>query len=171
MRAACRVCWRSSALTRRGNVWHHHARTLHPLTAPLGRCRGAGVPPLGQPGPDLSAEPWQALAPSPLVREHPGGTVYLLHLAEPFGHARHYCGWAGPGNLTWRLAHHAAGTGANLLRHVAKAGIGWELGRTWPGDRHLERRIKNRGGLRRACPVCRPELAEKLLAAPPSNPS
>jgi hypothetical protein len=66
-----------------------------------------------------------------------------------------HIGWAGPGNRSWRLAHHAAGTGANLLRHVAKAGISWELVRTWPGDRHLERRLKNRGGHARLCPTCR----------------
>jgi hypothetical protein len=90
--------------------------------------------------------PGQWVLPPPWQRERPGpGTVYLLHFAEPFGHARHYLGWAGPGNLSARLAHHAAGTGANLLRHVGKAGIGWELVRTWPGDRHLERRLKNRG--------------------------
>jgi hypothetical protein len=91
--------------------------------------------------------------------------VYLLHFAEPFGHARHYLGWAGPGNLSTRLAHHAAGTGANLMRHVGKAGIAWELSRTWPGDRRLERRLKNRGGHARLCPVCRPELEDTLARA------
>jgi hypothetical protein len=85
----------------------------------------------------------------------PAGTVYLVCFDAPFGHARHYLGWAGPGNLTARLSHHAAGTGANLLRHVARAGISWELVRTWPGDRHLERRLKNRGGHARLCPTCR----------------
>jgi hypothetical protein len=73
---------------------------------------------------------------------------------EPFGHARHYLGWAGSGNLGARLAHHQAGSGANLLRHVAKAGISWELVRTWAGDRYLERRLKNRGGHARLCPNC-----------------
>jgi hypothetical protein len=99
----------------------------------------------------------------PLVVEHDGGTVYLLHLDEPFGHARHYLGYAGPGNLSWRLAHHAAGTGANLLRHVSKAGIGWSLARTWPGSRTRERQLKARGHAR-ACPSCRPELRGWLLA-------
>lgn len=80
------------------------------------------------------------------------GTVYLLHFDEPFGHARHYLGWAR--NLDARLAHHKRGTGANLLRHVAAAGIHWRLARTWRGDRHLERRLKNRGGASRICPIC-----------------
>jgi hypothetical protein len=98
-----------------------------------------------------------------LTGEHPGGTVYLLHFDRPFGHARHYLGWAGPGNLDARLAHHRAGTGGNLLRHVGRAGITWHLARTWPGDRTLERRMKCRGSTRR-CPTCHPELAAWLLA-------
>jgi len=80
------------------------------------------------------------------------GTVYLLHFDEPFGHARHYSGWAS--NLEGRLRHHERGTGANLLRHVRNAGIGWTLARTWTGDRNLERRLKNRGGAARLCPLC-----------------
>jgi hypothetical protein len=162
-RAACRVCWRPSALTRRGLVWWHRA----PVSLPDGRrprCLGAGHPPFGQPGPEWDLLPavlsarLRVLAP-----EHPGGTVYLLHFAEPFGHARHYIGWAGPGNLTARLSHHAAGTGANLLRHVGKAGISWELARTWPGGRAEERRMKVRGATRR-CPLCRPGLAVRVAA-------
>ncbi len=161
MRSLCRVCLRASGLTRRGNVWHHRARSAYgPL---LDRCPGAGAPPLGRPGPELDPIPGQRLAPSPLAREHPAGTVYLLHLAEPFAHARHYLGWASPGNLHARLAHHGTERGANLLLHVAKAGITWELARTWPGDRNRERVLKARGQTRR-CPVCRPELSARLLA-------
>jgi hypothetical protein len=111
--------------------------------------------------------------PAPLIEEHDGaGTVYLLCLDAPFGHARHYLGWAGPGHLVARLAHHRAGTGANLLRHVGAAGITWELVRTWPGDRTVERRLKSCGH-RRRCPRCRPELARwlarRLAAAPPAG--
>lgn len=158
MRAPCRVCRVEHAVTRRGRVWLHTAR---PLAAP---CPGARLPPWGA---HSDAEPvplpGQRLASSPLAAEHPGaGTVYLLHFAEPFGHARHYLGWASPGHLGLRLAHHQAGSGANLLRHVGLAGIAWELARTWPGDRHLERRMKVRG-LSRRCPVCRPELAGWLI--------
>jgi hypothetical protein len=165
VRAPCRVCWRSSALTRRGNVWTHGAPVLWDGRRP--RCLGSGHRPYGEPGPEWDLLPEVLTARLRVLSAgYPGGTVYLLHFAEPFQHARHYCGWAS--DLPGRLAHHAAGTGANLLRHVAKAGIGWELARTWPGDRYLERRIKRRGGLRRVCPVCRPELAERLLAAPAS---
>lgn len=84
------------------------------------------------------------------------GTIYLLHFDEPFGHARHYLGWAH--RLDARLAHHERGTGANLLKHVRAAGISWTLARTWNGDRHLERRLKNRGGAARHCPICKAEV-------------
>lgn len=80
------------------------------------------------------------------------GTVYLLHFHTAFGHARHYMGWSG--SLQQRLWHHANGTGANLMKHVQRAGITWELARTWAGDRNLERKLKNRGGHARLCPVC-----------------
>jgi predicted GIY-YIG superfamily endonuclease len=158
-RARCRVCRFPRALTRRGLVWHHYARTY---AGPVGRCSGAGLPPLGRPGPAVEPDPGQVVDASPLVRAYPGGTIYLLHLDEPFGHAKHYTGWAS--DLHARLAHHAAGTGANLLRHVAAAGIGWTLVRTWPGDRREERRLKRRGGASDRCPVCRPGLEGFLLA-------
>lgn len=146
-------------------MWFHRARTWTAL--PDGsrpRCPGAGEPPLGQSGPDLVPLDGQRLAASPLIREYGfPGTVYLLHLDEPFGHARHYLGYASPGNLWNRLGHHAAGSGANLLRHVAKAGIGWRLARTWNGSRSRERQLKARGHSR-ACPLCRPGLEVRLLA-------
>jgi hypothetical protein len=166
-RGRCRVCWRSCALTRRGNAWHHGAR--HPwgtfLYRPEGilACPGAGHPPLGEPGPDLEPLPGQAVDRSDLTRPHPGGTVYLLHLDPPFGHAKHYTGWAS--DLYGRLAHHGTTTGANLLLHAAKAGGSWTLARTWPGDRYLERRLKRSGGAARRCPICRPDLAVRLAAA------
>lgn len=90
------------------------------------------------------------------------GVIYLLHFDRPFGHARHYLGWTGDGRLESRLAHHAAGTGANLLRHVAAAGIGWTLVRTWTGDRSRERALKVRGGHSRKCPACVPGIAAKV---------
>ena len=89
------------------------------------------------------------------------GVVYLLHFDKPFGHARHYLGWAI--NLDGRLHHHEKGTGANLLKHAKAAGVSWSLVRTWPGDRYLERRLKNQGGHSRKCPACRAE--KKLTAA------
>lgn len=145
------MCRRDSAVTGCGRIWTHQARPRPE------QCPGSRLPPLGAPWGRLVAPlPGQEVHPAPWERESPGpdGTCYLLHFAEPFGHARHYLGWAAPGNLYRRLAHHAAGSGANLLLHVGKAGIGWRLVRTWPGDRHLERRLKHRGGHARLCPAC-----------------
>lgn len=82
------------------------------------------------------------------------GTVYLLHFDRPLGHARHYLGHT-DGPLERRLAQHGGPNGAALMRHVAAAGIGWRLARTWDGDRHRERQLKNQGGHTRHCPICR----------------
>lgn len=80
------------------------------------------------------------------------GTIYLLHFSQPFGHARHYLGWAR--DLERRLEHHRRGTGANLMRHAGMAGVTFQLARTWPGTRTDERRMHN-GGHARRCPVCK----------------
>jgi predicted GIY-YIG superfamily endonuclease len=80
------------------------------------------------------------------------GTVYLLHFDQPYGHARHYCGWTA--DLDARLAAHARGNGARLIAVINRAGIGYTLARTWPGTRSRERQIKIQGGLSRCCPLC-----------------
>ncbi len=87
-------------------------------------------------------------------------TVYLLHFDEPFGHATHYLGFAEEERLAIRLDHHRRGTGSNLCKHVAAAGIGWQLARLWDGaSRTKERQIKNQGGKAGVCPLCsRPSL-------------
>ena len=87
-------------------------------------------------------------------------TVYLLHFDEPIGdlgnphgQAQHYIGWAD--DVGARLAEHAKGNGAAIMRAVEENGIGWRCVRTWQGgDRRLERRIKNRHEGPRLCPVC-----------------
>ena len=82
-------------------------------------------------------------------------TVYLLHFDRPFGHATHYLGFAEPHRLIDRLSHHRQGTGSNLCKHVAAAGIGWQLSRLWEdGSRTKERQIKNQGGKAGVCPLC-----------------
>lgn len=88
------------------------------------------------------------------------GTVYLLHLERPFGHAAHYTGWTN--DLDARLQAHEDGNGARLMEHVANADIGFELARTWAGDRTRERQIKRQGGATRRCPICkqRDEMGE-----------
>lgn len=98
------------------------------------------------------------------------GTVYLLHFAQPYHHARHYLGYAE--DLAQRLARHRSGNGARLIEVIMQAGITWELARTWPGDRALERRLKNWHGGGQLCPLCqaerqgRPAKCNELGAAP-----
>lgn len=84
------------------------------------------------------------------------GTIYLVHFERPFQHARHYLGWTA-GTLAARFARHRSlapkRRGSALLRAVFAAGIGFKVVRTWEGDRHRERRLKNNGHAVR-CPVC-----------------
>jgi predicted GIY-YIG superfamily endonuclease len=81
------------------------------------------------------------------------GVVYLVHFERPYKHAGHYWGWAS--KLEARMNHHEAGTGARLLAVVKEAGIPWEVALVMPGDKHKERQMKNRGGARRLCPICK----------------
>jgi hypothetical protein len=81
------------------------------------------------------------------------GIVYLLHFEQPYKHAQHYWGWAS--RLEARLEHHAKGTGGRLPGVVMAAGISWQLALAIPGDRNTERQMKNRGGARRLCPICK----------------
>jgi predicted GIY-YIG superfamily endonuclease len=79
------------------------------------------------------------------------GIIYLIHFHQRYQHAGHYLGWTE--DLVARLTLHAAGRGARLLRVIKDEGIGWELARTWEGDRHRERQLKQRGHAR-CCPIC-----------------
>lgn len=78
--------------------------------------------------------------------------VYLLHFDKPLAHARHYMGYAE--DLERRLKRHARGEGARRTQVLVEQGIGWRLARVWPGDRKLERRLKNRKSAPKLCPLC-----------------
>jgi len=84
--------------------------------------------------------------------------VYLIHFDRPFSHARHYVGFVHGGRreLALRVARHAAGDGAKILRAVTAAGIGWRVVRTWGarGTRAFERGLKNAAHPERVCPCC-----------------
>lgn len=99
------------------------------------------------------------------AQAHVPGTVYLLHLLEPYvpypdappwSCAQHYTGWAGGGvrGLARRLDEHGGPHGSPLLAAARAAGITWVLAWTWPGTRELERKLKRQGGARRHCPLC-----------------
>ena len=88
--------------------------------------------------------------------------VYLIHFDRPLGNpdnprgqAQHYIGFAV--DLEARLEAHRRGNGSALMAAVMRAGIGWQVARTWPdGDRDLERRLKRmKAAPRLLCPICR----------------
>lgn len=88
--------------------------------------------------------------------ENVPGLVYLIHFDRPLHHARHYLGWTS--DLVQRRKTHEKGLGAKLMKAVAENEIGFEIVRTWHGDRHLERKLKKRKDARSLCPLC---LAER----------
>ena len=106
--------------------------------------------------------------------------VYLLHFDKPFqgtkrnpnakraGFAAHYVGYAE--NLTKRIAHHQTGTGANLTKYAAQAGITFIVARTWEnGTRETERAVKKSKHHSRLCPLCNPNAlrrGQKVFNAP-----
>lgn len=80
------------------------------------------------------------------------GTIYLLHFERPYRHARHYLGWTL--DLDTRVREHANGRGARLMEVLREQGISFTIARTWTGDRHYERTLKNRKCAPRMCPLC-----------------
>jgi hypothetical protein len=96
------------------------------------------------------------------------GATYLFHFEKPFGHAKHYSGWAHEGNLWNRIRDDMAGRGANLMRHVKKAGISVKLAWIWPDTtKDYEDLLKHRGGASKYCPECGHQ--PKTGYAPPEN--
>ena len=82
----------------------------------------------------------------------PTGTVYLIHFNRAYRHAKHYLGYSE--HLDKRIADHLCGMGARLMEVVTQASIEWKVSRTWPGDRCLERQLKNRKEAPALCPIC-----------------
>lgn len=81
---------------------------------------------------------------------------YLIHLVQPLGSerkmAQHYIGTAI--DVVARLTQHRAGRGARMLAVAAERGIGFDVVRLWPGDRTIERQLKQRGHAPEMCPAC-----------------
>jgi len=88
-------------------------------------------------------------------------TVYLLHFLKPYKHARHCLGFSS--NLDKRITDHLAGMEARLMEVVTASGIQWKIARTWPGDRELERKLKNRKDAPRLCPICNPGAMNRAI--------
>lgn len=85
------------------------------------------------------------------------GFVYVLHFDKPFKHAKHYTGYA-ENDVDERIIKHNSGKGANLIKHVINAGIDFKIAKVYYDvDRKFERRLKNRGGASKHCPICKEE--------------
>jgi hypothetical protein len=84
--------------------------------------------------------------------------TYLVHLearlgtSHPRGGAQHYLGTTI--NLDRRLAQHREGTGARMLAAAVERGISFDVVRTWPGGRDVERQLKRQRNAPRMCPAC-----------------
>ena len=83
--------------------------------------------------------------------------VYLIHFDKPFKHARHYLGYTANERMYLkRIQHHRTNRGSRLLAAVNRAGIKWEVVRTWTeADGNFEQRIKACGNIPKYCPICR----------------
>lgn len=86
-------------------------------------------------------------------------TVYLIHFARPYRHAKHYVGYTALESVEDRMRRHRNGSGSRLLQVVTQAGIEWWIARVWEfptvGEaRKKERQLKNHSAGRN-CPVCR----------------
>lgn len=78
---------------------------------------------------------------------------YLIHFDKPYHHARHYVG--STVDVPKRLARHRRSDGANLLRVLNKAGIGYRVVRVWLDGGEREQILKRVGHNARYCPICR----------------
>lgn len=93
------------------------------------------------------------------------GVVYLLHFDSPISPnhtAQHYIGWTS--YLPARAMAHMQGRGARLTQVARQRGISFVIARTWSGDRHFERKLKNRKEGPTLCPICSPKILANLDA-------
>jgi predicted GIY-YIG superfamily endonuclease len=89
--------------------------------------------------------------------------IYLIHFDRPYKHAQHYLG--STENLEERLARHRSGHGAKLLKTIQEAGIDWKVVRVWENaTREMEATFKRVQHNKRYCPICNPNLQEKLYS-------
>lgn len=88
------------------------------------------------------------------------GSCYLLHFDKKLSHSQHYLGWTKFEDVAIRVNSHRAGRGAIILKAACKAGIKFDVVKTWADvDRNFERKLKRSNNLKRFCPVCK-ALAE-----------
>lgn len=88
--------------------------------------------------------------------------VYLIHFETKLSHAQHYIGWCADGDLQKRFRKHLKGQGANILAACLKAGIKFDIVRTYPGkDRTFERKLKNYHKSKQLCLICKSQPCQK----------
>lgn len=74
--------------------------------------------------------------------------IYLLKFGVPLGSEKHkaqfYLGYCKSGTVPQRVERHRAGQGAAITRAAFARGIDIQLVGSIPGNRKLERKLKNR---------------------------
>lgn len=89
--------------------------------------------------------------------------LYLIHFETPLGSkkhkAQHYLGFVegDEQSVESRLMEHRAGWGAKITAAANRAGIRYDVVRTFPGDRTRERQMKKWKKIGPMCPVCSPK--------------
>lgn len=83
--------------------------------------------------------------------------IYLIHFEHEYKGTRHYLGYTEAETVDARLERHRASRGARLLQVLNDNNINYDVVRTWPGDRRLERKLKKQKNARRFCPICNPK--------------
>jgi hypothetical protein len=118
--------------------------------------------------------------PSGSLRAPQASGVYLIHLTEPYKHARHYIGYAET-TIAQRIKEHREtncvppmpwagekywyryGHGSKFLGVLNYKKIEWCLARVWEGqDKTFERRLKENHSSE-LCPLCSGEDAYKYM--------
>jgi hypothetical protein len=80
-------------------------------------------------------------------------TVYLLHFAPRFRHARHYIGFTPDDTASRRIVEHLRGQGSPMVRGAVDAGCEVLVPHVWTGaPREFERWLKHRRDTARWCP-------------------
>ena len=84
-------------------------------------------------------------------------TVYLIHFSKPLKHAQHYIGVTNRDrSFSERLDEHKGGRGARICQAAVQNGAELQLARVWENvPRYYEIKLKNRGGAKKHCPICK----------------
>jgi hypothetical protein len=101
------------------------------------------------------------------------GEIYILHFVEfdndtglwktakLAGHAGHYVGWSL--NASKRIKQHECGQGACITAAAKEAGFSWIVTDIIPGDRYLERYMKNSKNTKQYCHICTGGAAKRRV--------